>query len=271
MLRVRLIPTLLLRQGSLVKTTQFGKFVYIGDPCNTVRIFNELEVDELVFLDITATKENREPDLGLLKDIASECFMPLAYGGGIQSVEMATSILQIGYEKIIINSHLVANPRLIRELSNQFGSQAVIASIDVKSNRWHQYRVYTHNGRKKVKMHPVDWAKHLEEQGAGEILLTAIDREGTWQGFDLNLVKMVTDEVSIPVIAHGGCRSLSDCARVVFEANASAVAMGSMVVFQKKHRGVLINFPHPEEINQFNLSADVIRSHKTAVNISDIG
>lgn len=253
MLRTRLIPTLLLRQGSLVKTTRFGKFVYIGDPCNTVRIFNELEVDELVFLDITATKERRQPNWSLLGDIASECFMPLAYGGGIQSVAMAQKILQIGYEKVVVNSHLTEDPTLIRALSESFGSQAVIVSIDVRLNRWHQYIVYTHNGKRKLKVDPVEWAKHVEKQGAGEILLTSIDREGTWGGFDSSLVKMIASQVNIPVIAHGGCRSLDDCVKVVREANASAVALGSMVVFQKKNQGVLVNFPNSDEIEKINI------------------
>jgi cyclase len=248
MLRTRIIPTLLLCNESLVKTVRFGKFTYVGDPANTVRIFNELEVDELLFLDIAASRENRSPNLKVLSDIANECFMPLGYGGGIKSLDQAKSILDIGFEKIVVNTHAVANPKLICEIAAHFGSQAVVASIDVKRGLFGGQSVYTLVGRRNTSFDPVEWALEVEKLGAGEILLTSIDREGTWAGFDLDLVKRVTDAVSIPVIAHGGAGTVEHVGQVVKKANASAVALGSMVVFQKKGMGVLVNFPSAKEL-----------------------
>ena len=241
MLQIRIIPTLLLRNLSLVKTVRFGKFTYVGDPCNTVRIFNELEVDELLFLDITATPEKKKPNLKLLAEIANECFMPLGYGGGLRTLENAKDIFEIGFEKVAINSFAIENPLFITKLAEHFGSQAVIVSIDVKKDFWGRYRVFTCAGKKPTGRQAVEWAQELESLGAGEILLTSIDREGTWQGYDVELVRSVSDAVSIPVIAHGGAGCAEHLRRVVKNGNASAVALGSMVVFQKKEMGVLIN------------------------------
>ena len=245
MLRTRVIPALLLRNESLVKTVRFGKFTYVGDPCNTVRIFNELEVDELVFLDITATREDRAPNLALLADIANECFMPLGYGGGIRTFEQAQAILRLGFEKVIINSHALEQPGFITELADHFGSQAVIVSIDVKCDLLGHAHVYSRAGSKNTHRDPLAWAREVERLGAGEILLTSIDREGSWDGFDLNLVRSVTDAVQVPVIAQGGAGTLGHIGAAVKQAGASAVAVGSMVVFQKKGMGVLVNFPDP--------------------------
>ena len=248
MLRTRVIPALLLRNESLVKTVRFGKLTYVGDPCNTVRIFNELEVDELLFLDITATLEKRSPNLRVLTDIASECFMPLSYGGGIKTLDDAKAVFGIGFEKIVVNTHAIKNPDFISQLASNYGSQAIIVSIDVKKNIWGRYQVRTYSGQQASKRDPVEWAKELESLGAGEILLTSIDREGSWQGYDLDLVKSVTKTVRIPVIAHGGAGTLEHIKEVVAQAHASAVALGSMVVFQKKDMGVLINFPDKKHI-----------------------
>jgi imidazole glycerol-phosphate synthase subunit HisF len=248
MLRTRVIPVLLLRGASLVKTVHFRKFTYVGDPCNTVRIFNELEVDELAFLDITATREGRLPNLALLADIANECFMPLAYGGGIRSLADAQSILRLGFEKVIVNSHAAGRPALISELAEHFGSQAVIVSIDARRSFLGRMQVFTRSGSLNTHRDPVDWAREAESLGAGEILLTSVDREGTWEGFDLGLVKAVTDAVHVPVIAHGGAGSIEHIEQVVTQAGASAVALGSMVVFQKKGCGVLVNFPEPAQL-----------------------
>lgn len=249
MLRTRIIPVLLLRNDSLVKTLQFNRPTYVGDPANTVRIFNELEVDELLFLDITASRENRSPNFEVLRDIADECFMPLGYGGGISNLEQAKEIFDIGFEKIAINTCAADSPELISLLAAQFGSQAVIVSIDVKTGFFGRQTVRTEGGRKKTGLGAVEWAIEAEEMGAGEILLTSIDQEGTWAGFDLNLVKNVADAVSIPVIAHGGAGTLRDISKVVKQAHASAVALGSMVVFQKKGMGVLINFPSRTQLD----------------------
>lgn len=248
MLRTRVIPTLLLREESLVKTVRFGKFTYVGDPCNTVRIFNELEVDELVFLDITATRDDRPPNLALLADIANECFMPVGYGGCIRSFKDAQAILKLGFEKVIINSAAFENPGLISELADHFGRQAVIVSIDVKRDILGRQTVRTRSGTYNTGRNPVQWAREAERHGAGELLLTSIDHEGSWEGFDIDLVKSVTDAVAVPVIAQGGAGSLAHIGAVVRQASASAVALGSMVVFQKRGMGVLVNFPDPTHL-----------------------
>lgn len=248
MLATRIIPTLLLRNDSLVKTVRFGRFSYVGDPCNTVRIFNELEVDELLFLDITATLDRRTPNLKLLREIASECFMPLGYGGGVRSFDTAREIFETGFEKVAVNSFALEEPSFISRLAEHFGSQSVIASIDVKRDLLGRPRVYVRSGRSCTGRRPVEWAQELEQLGAGEILLTSVNREGSWGGFDLELVKAVADAVSVPVIAQGGAGSLEHLAQAVRIGGASAVALGSMVVFQKKGMGVLVNFPEKEDL-----------------------
>ena len=182
MLQTRIIPCLLLKDDSLVKTVNFKKPAYIGDPANTARIFNELEVDELTLLDISATSNKKKPNFKILAELANECFMPLAYGGGINDFEDAKKIFQIGIEKVIINSIAFSKPAFITELAEHFGNQAIVASIDVKKNMFGKYQVFSNSGTKKQKVDPVAWAQELEQLGAGEILLTAIHQEGTWNG-----------------------------------------------------------------------------------------
>lgn len=249
MLRNRVIPCLLLKGESLVKTVNFKKPGYIGDSINTVRIFNELEVDELIFLDIMATREKRGPNFQILEEIANECFMPLAYGGGLRNIEDAKRIFTIGFEKMAINSYAMENPKFITEIADTFGVQSVIGSIDVRKNMWSKYEVMTHCGTKKQKISPVDWAKKLEDYGAGEILITAIHQEGTWKGFDIKLIEQITNAVNIPVIAHGGGGDLEHI-KNTFEVGASAVGLGSMVVYQSEGMGVLVNFPDREELEK---------------------
>jgi cyclase len=256
MLRTRVIPVLLLRGESLVKTVRFGRFRYIGDPCNTVRIFNELEVDELAFLDITATPEGRGPNFALLQDIASECFMPLSYGGGLRSFEDAARVFETGFEKVVINSHAYERPEIISEIAEVYGSQAVVAAIDVKRSMFGKPTTVSGSGRRRHPMSPVTWAMELERRGAGEILLTSVDREGTWTGYDLALIRSVSEAVEVPVIAHGGASGPADLARAV-GAGASAVAVGSMVVFQGQEKGVLVNFPPPAELDAVGQPAGV--------------
>jgi imidazole glycerol-phosphate synthase subunit HisF len=243
MLRTRIIPCLQLIDQSLVKTIQFSKYGYIGDPINTVRIFNELEVDELCFLDIRATLEKRTPNFQILREIADECFMPLSYGGGVRDKETAIRILSIGFEKIVVNTAAVEQPELITQIAEHSGSQSIIASVDVRKNIWGHYYIYTHDGTIKTNLDPVDWVKKLKQLGAGEILLTSMNQEGTWQGFDLEITRKITEAVTIPVIANGGAGSLEHIGTVVKESGASAVGLGSMVVYQKKGMGVLVNFP----------------------------
>jgi imidazole glycerol-phosphate synthase subunit HisF len=245
MLRNRVIPALLLRNESLVKTIQFGDFTYVGDPCNTVRIFNELEVDELFFLDITATAEGREPNLELIRDIGNECFMPIGYGGGVRTAAQAREILKVGAEKVVVNSAALDRPEFLTELAAECGSQAVVGSIDVK-RRNGRYEVVGRSGRALSGRDPAEWAEEMAEKGAGEILLTSVDREGTWDGLDIALTRKVSDRVGVPVVAHGGAGSVSHVAAALLEGRAAAVAVGSLVVFQKKGTGVLVGFP-PEE------------------------
>ncbi|MFN0033421.1 MAG: AglZ/HisF2 family acetamidino modification protein [Saprospiraceae bacterium] len=249
MLAARIIPCLQLIDESLVKTVRFGKYDYIGDPCNTVRIFNELEVDELCFLDIRASLEGREPNLQILRDIADECFMPLSYGGGIRSFEVGKQILSIGFEKLVLNTHPTLHDKsLVTKLSEHFGAQAIVGSIDVRKNSFGKYQVITNDGTKPTALDAVAWAQELESLGAGELLLTSIDRDGTWEGFDLDITRRVADSVGIPVIANGGAGCVAHIGAAVREGHASAVALGSMVVYQKKGCGVLVNFPERSEL-----------------------
>ncbi len=250
MLQTRVIPCLLLKGESLVKTVNFKNPSYIGDPVNTARIFNELEVDELALLDISATNNKKAPDFKILAELANECFMPLAYGGGINNFEDAKRILKIGIEKIILNSVTYSNPILITQLAEHFGNQAIVASIDIKKNIFGKYYLYSNSGSKKQKIDPVAWAQELEQLGAGEILLTAIHKEGTWMGFDINIIEKISNAVSIPVIANGGASSIEDIGKAVKQGCASAVCLGSMVVYQNKGMGVLVNFPDNVKLNK---------------------
>jgi imidazole glycerol-phosphate synthase subunit HisF len=248
MLQTRIIPCLQLRGESLVKTIQFNKFGYIGDPVNTVKIFNDLHVDELAFLDITATVEKRDPNYKILSEIADECFMPLSYGGGIDSLQKAEIVFKIGFEKMILNSAPFYNFMLVTEIAKIYGSQAVAVAVDVRKNFRGKYEVYSNSGKINQKKDPREWVKMVEEAGAGEILLTCIDREGTWKGFDNALIKQVAEATQLPVIANGGANSIESISSAVKDAGASAVALGSMVVYQAKDLGVLVNFPDREKL-----------------------
>lgn len=248
MLKTRIIPCLQLIDQSLVKTVQFKKHNYIGDPINTVNIFNELEVDELCFLDIRASIENRQPNFKILHEIANECFMPLSYGGGIKDFDTVKKILSIGFEKVVLNTYAFRNKELVQKISEHFGAQSLIVSIDVKKNIFSKYYVYINDGTEKINISPINWAIEAEKLGAGELLITSINNDGTWNGFDIEITKKISESVSVPVIANGGAGCLNDIRNVVKEGKADAVALGSMVVYQKKDMGVLINFPDKKEL-----------------------
>jgi len=250
MLKARIIPVLLLQNGGLVKGEKFRKHKYVGDPINAVRIFNEKEVDELAFIDISATMNTREPDYALIEDMATEAFMPIAYGGGIQRVDQVERLFRSGVEKVIINTAFVANPGLIRDCSRIAGSQSIVVSIDVKKTLLGKYEVYSHNATRKTGQHPIVYAKKAQELGAGEIILTSIDREGTGAGLDLELVAQVSQAVNIPVIAQGGVGSLNDLKAGVSVGRASAVAAGSFFTFHGKHKAVLLTYPAYEELEK---------------------
>lgn len=246
MLRTRVIPCLLLRSGGLVKTVRFANAKYVGDPINAVRIFNDKEVDELVFLDIGATLSGRGPNFDLLAGIASEAFMPFGYGGGITTADQVKRLFALGVEKVVINTAASTTPALVAEAASLAGTSSVVASIDVRRGVLGTYSVYVRSGQQDLKQDPVTYAREMERLGAGEILLTAIDRDGTQAGYDLDVIRRVTAAVSIPVVAAGGAGRLRHFREAV-DAGASAVAAGSLFVFHGKHRAVLITYPaYPE-------------------------
>ena len=243
MLQKRIIPCLLINDHSLIKTIKFKNYRYIGNPSNTIRIFNELEVDEIVLLDIFASSLNNEPDYEIIEEVSSECFMPLTYGGGIKTVDEVKKILSIGVEKVVINSSAISNKLFIKDLAKNFGSQCIVGSIDIRKNIFGKYVVFSKNGTQRSPINPVEWALEMEDQGVGELLVTSIDRDGTWSGYDTELIKIIMDNVSIPVIANGGAGSLIDIDKLFKKTSCSAAAASSLFVYQKKGMGVLINFP----------------------------
>lgn len=248
MLRHRVIPALLLSGRGLVKTTKFAKPQYIGDPINAVRIFNDKEVDELLFLDITATREGRGPQFDLIEDVARECFMPFAYGGGVRDRDTMARLFALGVEKIALNSAAIQMPQLVEQAASAFGSQSVIVSIDVKKRFLGGYEVFSHSGTRGTGLTPVDHARRMAQCGAGEILVNSVDRDGTMTGYDVDLVRSVAQTVNVPVVACGGAGKLEDFAAAVRDGGASAVAAGSMFVFQGRHRAVLITYPDYREL-----------------------
>ena len=246
MLKSRIIPILLLKDNRLVKSINFKNFNYIGDPCNTVRIFNEVEVDELFLFDIFASKIKSEPNYKIISNIVDECFMPLAYGGGINSIDQAQKIFDLGVEKICLNSAIIKNPELVTDLAKIYGSQAIISIIDYKKTNSGNKTVWSDGGSLDTKKCPVEWAKELENRGTGEICLTSIDREGTWSGLDLEISRKVSTSLSIPVVIHGGAGKIKHIKVIQNNSNISAIGVGSMFVYQKKNNGVLINYPFEE-------------------------
>lgn len=244
----RIIPILLLRGTGLYKTLKFKEPKYIGDPLNAVKIFNDKEVDELIILDITASIENKKPNYDLLYQLAGECFMPLAYGGAVSSIEEIKKLISLGIEKVSINSNAV-NLDFIRQAAEVFGSSTIVVSMDVKKNFWGKYEVFTKSGTNNTKIEPAKFAAEITKAGAGELLVNSIDRDGTMQGYDFELIKSVSSEIDIPVIACGGAGDVSHLKQAV-NSGASAVAAGSMFVFHGKHRAVLISYPDQEVIKK---------------------
>lgn len=239
----RVIPVLLLRSGGLYKTVRFQNPTYVGDPINAVRIFNDKECDELILLDIEATRESREIDFDQVRDVFTEAFMPMCYGGGIRSIDDVEGLFTLGVEKVSLNTAAVEDPGLVELSSERFGAQSIVISIDVKHRRLGGDRVFIRGGAEDSGLDPVDHAKRMEAAGAGEILLTSIDREGTGKGYDSELIRAVAEAVDIPVVANGGAGRMEDLAEVVHDAGAAGAAAGSMFVFHGKHRAVLINYP----------------------------
>ena len=240
-LRPRIIPCLLIKNGGLVKTVNFGNPKYVGDPINAVRIFNEKEVDELVVVDIDASTQNREPNYTLIKNLAAECRMPLCYGGGVKTVEQIQQIINLGVEKVAISSAAIDNPTLLSNACNRVGRQSIVVVMDVKKSA-DKYEVYTHNGIRATKLHPVEFIKRIEPF-TGEVVVNSIDRDGTMKGYDIELVKQVRDVIGVPLTVLGGAGSLTDIVDLIRGFGIIGAAAGSLFVFKGAYRAVLINYP----------------------------
>lgn len=241
-LQPRIIPVLLLHKGGLYKTKQFKKPSYVGDPINAVRIFNEKQVDELMILDIDCSVNNSAPNYELIEEIASEAFMPVAYGGGVNSLEVAKKLFGLGIEKVVLNTVLQHDTQIIKEIGDIYGAQAVVACIDFKKNLFGKTNVYFKSGSTKADQNIPQLAKLYEAAGAGELLLNDIDREGTYSGYNQSLLKEIVNTVQIPVDISGGASQVSDFAEAA-QNGASGMAAGSMFIYQRPHNAVLISYP----------------------------
>jgi imidazole glycerol-phosphate synthase subunit HisF len=251
MLRPRIIPCLLVHQKGLVKTVKFNEGKYVGDPINAVRIFNEKEVDELMVLDIDATTHNQDPDFNMIKNLAMECRMPFCYGGGVKTVEHVKKIINLGAEKVAISSEAIKNPKVIAEMAKAVGGQSIVIVLDIKkSGFFSKYELYTHNGKKNTGKNPFEFAKLMEENGAGEIIINSIDHDGMMKGYDMNLIDKIRESVSLPITVLGGAGSLDDIKTVIQKHKIIGVAAGSLFVFKGPYKAVLINYPSFTEKQQ---------------------
>lgn len=249
MLRSRIIPCLLMQDSGLVKTRQFKDPKYVGDPLNAVKIFNEKEVDELMFIDIDATAQGRGPNLKLLKSLAVESRMPLCYGGGVASAELAAEIIALGFEKVSISAAALARPELIHEIAQAVGSQSVVVTLDVRKNKFLPgYTVYTHNGREKSRVNLIDFCRQAAALGAGEIVINSIDRDGEMSGYDLDLAKNVRAAVTLPLTMLGGAGNVDHMQQLIDTIGLTGAAAGSMFVFKGTYRAVLINYSRPSRL-----------------------
>lgn len=247
MLRSRITPCLLMHEGGLVKTRQFKDPKYVGDPLNAVKIFNEKEVDELIFLDIDASAQKTQPNLALLRSLAVESRMPLCYGGGIDSAAQAAQIIALGFEKVSISSAALARPALIREMADAVGAQSVVVTLDVRRNKLlGGYSIYTHNGRDKQKVSLLDFCHQAVDLGAGEIVINSIDRDGEMDGYDLELARKVRTNISTPLTMLGGAGTPAHMKELIAAVGVVGAAAGSMFVFKGPYRAVLINYARPE-------------------------
>jgi len=239
---------LLLKNQGLVKSVSFKNHRYIGDPINAVKIFNDLKADELVFLDILASKERRTISLDFVKNVGEEANMPFAVGGGITTLDHIQKIIAAGAEKVVINTKAVLEPDFIRKASEAFGSSTIVVCIDVKKKFLGKEQTWILNGTKPTGMDPIEFAKRIEELGAGEIIIQSIDRDGTMQGYDLALIRKISETVKIPVVALGGAGNIQHMKLAYSEAFANGLAAGSMFVYHGARNGILINYPEEKEI-----------------------
>jgi imidazole glycerol-phosphate synthase subunit HisF len=253
MLRPRILPCLLVHQGGLVKTQGFKDPKYVGDPINAVRIFNEKEADELMVLDIDASVKGVEPDFALIAKLAAACRMPLCYGGGVTSAAQAARIVEMGVEKVAVSAAAISRPSLLTEMAAAVGSQSVVGVLDVRKRSGlfaKGYEVCTHNGKRAHKLEPVAFAKQLQDAGAGEIVINAIDKDGLMQGYDLELALQVQQVLKVPVTFLGGAGSLEHLGDLIGKLGVVGAAAGSLFVFKGKYRAVLINYPTPAQKKQ---------------------
>jgi len=248
MFRPRVIPVLLLQNKGLVKSKQFKNHRYIGDPINAVRIFNDLQADELIFLDILATRQNRTISLDYVKNVGEEANMPFAVGGGINSISQIRDILNAGAEKVVINTAAVQNPDFIRQASETFGSSTISVCIDVKKKLFGSEQTWIIAGSKSSGKSPVGIALEMEKQGAGELIIQSIEKDGMMQGYDIPLIRKISEAVTIPVVAVGGAGSTDDFKKAIDEGFASAVAAGSIFVYHGPRNAVLVNYPSQQQI-----------------------
>jgi cyclase len=249
MLRSRIIPFLLYHQGGLVKTHKFQDPKYVGDPLNALKIFNEKEVDELIFVDMGATTDNQSPDMNLLRKLANESRMPLCYGGGVKDPEQASRIVATGFEKVSVSSAALLRPALIKEISDAIGSQSVVVTLDVKANRlFGGYSVYTHNGKRIQKCPLLEFCQQAVDLGAGEIVINSIDRDGTMAGYDLALAHQIRAAVDVPLTFVGGAGKIDHMQQLIDNIGVVGAAAGSFFVFNGKYRAVLINYSRPSSL-----------------------
>ncbi len=249
MFRPRIIPVLLLQNNGLVKSVKFRDHKYIGDPINAVKIYNDLKADELVFLDINASQENRLAPLDFVKQVGEEANMPFSVGGGIRTIEHIRSLIRAGAEKAIINTHASAHPDFVKQASDSFGSSTIVVCMDVKKKLLGGTQTWTMSGTRPTGHHPIEFAQLMEKMGAGELIVQSIERDGMMNGYDLELVQAVADSVKIPVVALGGAGNLADMKAAHSSAHANGLAAGSLFVFQGVNKGVLINYPERSKIN----------------------
>lgn len=263
MLKTRVIPVLLLKDWGIEKSIRFRDYVYVGSPINAARVFNGRDVDELILLDILATRQGRAPHCEIVSQIAEETSMPFTVGGGIRDLATVRLLLKSGADRVVINSAAVVRPALVQEAANQFGRQCIVGSIDVRRHPDGRYEVFSHGGSRPTGLDPVQWALGLEKLGAGEILLNSVDRDGTMEGYDLELIRSVADPLTIPLIACGGAGRVEDLASAVHEGHAAAVAAGALFLFFGRRRTVLITYPTDEELIQ-HIGAEHVRpkNHK---------
>lgn len=247
MLYPRIIPCLLVHNKGLVKTVKFKEGKYVGDPINAVKIFNEKEVDELMVLDIDASKKGYEPDYKMIENLAVECRMPLCYGGGIKTAEQAEKIFSLGVEKIAISSAVIDNPSIVKELAQKVGTQSVVIVLDVKKKMFGGYEVVTHNATKKTCIDPVKLTKELEELGIGEIVINSVDNDGMMKGYDFNIINKIKAVATVPMTVLGGAGSIADIGEVIKKYGIIGVAAGSLFVFKGKYKAVLINYPKHDD------------------------